>query len=225
MHETIELTASDGHRFALYQVLPSGAARGSVLVIQEIFGVNAHIRELCHRYAAAGYRAAAPALYDRVQRGVELNYDAAGIEAGRAIVAQIPQQKTLDDLATAVAALRSTGRVGVVGYCYGGAMAWLAACKIDGVAAASCYYGGLIHQYCQLQPRCPVQLHFGELDAMIPLTKVDEIAAAHPELPVYRYPADHGFGCDHRASYHAPSAELAEQRTLQLFAEALVQGT
>ena len=225
MHETIELTASDGHRFALYQVLPSGAAKGSVLVIQEIFGVNAHIRELCHRYAAAGYRAAAPALYDRVQRGVELNYDAAGIEAGRAIVAQIPQQKTLDDLATAVAALRSTGRVGVVGYCYGGAMAWLAACKIDGVAAASCYYGGLIHQYRQLQPHCPVQLHFGELDAMIPLTKVDEIAAAHPELPVYRYPADHGFGCDHRASYHAPSAELAEQRTLQLFGEALVQGT
>jgi len=224
MHETLELTASDGHRFALYQVLPSGAAKGSVLVIQEIFGVNAHIRELCHRYAAAGYRAAAPALYDRVQRGVELNYDAAGIEAGRAIVAQIPQQKTLDDLATAVAALRSTGRVGVVGYCYGGAMAWLAACKIDGVAAASCYYGGLIHQNRQLQPRCPVQLHFGELDAMIPLTKVDEIAAVHPELPVYRYPADHGFGCDHRASYHAPSAQLAEQRTLQLFAAALVQG-
>jgi carboxymethylenebutenolidase len=219
MATTIELTTSDGHKLSAYQAEPSGAARGSVLVIQEIFGVNAHIRAVCDDYANEGYRALAPALFDRVERGVELGYDGSATQRGAGIVMQLKPGDVLRDLQASADELAKTGKVGVVGYCYGGTMTWAAACRLDRIAAASSYYGGRIAQQLDKPPRVPVILHFGEQDAMIPMADIDKVRAAFPDVPVYVYPAGHGFNCDARASYHAESAKLAKQRTLELFAK------
>ncbi len=218
MGETIELRAEDGHRLGAYRADPEGTARGGLVVLQEIFGVNGHIRDVADGFAAEGYAALAPALFDRVERGVELRYDAEGVEKGRALRAALDWDDVMRDVAAAVEALRPAGRVGVVGYCWGGSLAWLSACRLD-IAAAVGYYGGQILPYVDETPRCPVILHFGEKDSTIPLEDVDRIRAAHPEVPVHLYPAGHGFNCDRRGDYHAESAALARTRTLSLFAE------
>ncbi|HMI92561.1 MAG TPA: dienelactone hydrolase family protein [Polyangiales bacterium] len=219
MGTTIELTTSDGHKLSAYQAEPSGAARGGVLVIQEIFGLNAHIRAVCDDYAKEGYRALAPALFDRVERGVELGYDGPATQRGAGIVMQLKPGDVLRDLQASADELAKTGKVGVVGYCYGGTMTWASACRLDRIAAGSSYYGGRIAQQLDKPPRVPVILHFGEQDAMIPMADIDKVRAAFPDVPVYVYPAGHGFNCDARASYHAESAKLAKQRTLELFAK------
>jgi carboxymethylenebutenolidase len=188
-----------------------------VVVIQEIFGVNEHIRKMCDQYAADGYVALAPALFDRVERGVEVGYDGPSMQKGVSIVSQLKPGNALKDLQAAIDELAKVGKVGVVGYCYGGTMAWAAACRLERLAAASSYYGGGLARQLDAPPRVPVILHFGETDPMIPTTDVDKVRAAFPELPVYVYPAGHGFNCDARASYHAESAKLARERTLELF--------
>ena len=220
-----QLRAADGCTFGVYEALPEGEPKGGVVVIQEIFGVNAHIREVADSYAAAGYAALAPALFDRVERDVELGYDADGMSRGRSLAfGGLAREDALRDIQATVeeAGKHASGRVGIVGYCYGGLMTYLAACRLEGVGCASGYYGGGIAAEFDRDdgakaPKCPLILHFGRLDAHIPMADVDRIKAALPTVPVHVYDADHGFNCDHRASYHAASAALARQRTLALF--------
>jgi carboxymethylenebutenolidase len=222
MGTPIKLKASDGHELSAYRADHDGKKpRGAVLVIQEIFGVNKHIRAVCDDYAKEGYTAIAPALFDRVERDVELGYDGNAMKKGVSIVTQLKPGDVLRDLQATVDELAKVGKVGVVGYCYGGTMTWAAACKLDRVAAASSYYGGQIARQVDGKPKCPVILHFGEQDRAIPMSDVEKMKAAHPDVPVYIYPAGHGFNCNERESYHAESSKLARQRTLDFFAKHL----
>ena len=224
MGQMIELTASDGHTLAAWRADPAGAPRAGVVVIQEIFGVNAHIREVADDYAAQGYLAIAPALFDRSRPGVELGYDENAIAEGRDLAFAMDPDLPLRDVEAAVQAAAGAGKVGVVGYCWGGSLTFLAACKL-GVAAASSYYGGQIlaalGREPDLAPAAPLIMHFGEHDAGIPLDDVDRIRKTFPDAPVYMYDAGHGFNCDHRASYDESSCRTARQRTLDFFAEHL----
>ena len=215
-----QLRAADGFAFGVYESLPSGRPRGAVVVVQEIFGVNAHIREVADGFAAAGYSALAPALFDRAERDVELGYDEHGVRRGRALAFRDDgREEALRDLQATVEEAGKYGNAGMVGYCYGGLLTWLSASELDGLACASGYYGGGIADALEYTPKCPLILHFGALDAHIPLADVDKIKAAAPDVPVHVYEADHGFNCDHRASHDTQAAALARQRTLALFAE------
>ena len=217
MGEHIRLKASDGFELGGWRADPAGAPRGGIVVIQEIMGVNHHIRGIADLYASHGYLAIAPALFDRAEPGVELGYDGASIQRGSGLVGKIPREKTLLDIAAAIEQADEGGKVGVVGYCWGGTIAYLAACQLSGVSAASCYYGGGVLAVKDQSPRTPTIMHFGERDQHIPLTGVREFETLHPDLPVFIYAADHGFNCDERGSYDAPSATLARARTLELF--------
>ena len=224
MGQMIELTASDGHTLGAWRADPAGAPKAGVVVIQEIFGVNAHIREVADDYAAQGYLAIAPALFDRSRPGVELGYDENAIAEGRDLAFAMDPGLPVRDVEAAVQAAASAGKVGVVGYCWGGSLTFLAACKL-GVAAASSYYGGQIvaalGREPDLAPAAPLIMHFGEHDAGIPLDDVDRIRKTFPDAPVYMYDAGHGFNCDHRASYDESSRRTARQRTLDFFAKHL----
>jgi carboxymethylenebutenolidase len=212
------LTAGDGHELDAYEVHPDGAS-ASIVIVQEIFGVNAHIRSVVDRYASFGYRAIAPALFDRGERGVELDYDDAGRARGIELVMPIAFDAAMLDVAAAVEHVSETGPVAVIGYCFGGSVAWIAASDLP-VAAAVGYYGGQIHAMNDRRPKVPTMLHFGELDHGIPLDQVRAIAEAHPEVPVYVYDgADHGFNCDARATHDARSAAIAIGRTLEFLAD------
>ena len=219
MVATKQLRAADGFTLAAAEALPAtGDAKGGVVVIQEIFGVNAHIREVCAGYAEAGYAAIAPHIFDRIERDVALGYAAADMERGIEFAfAKLDRAAALLDLQAAVDEAGKHGKVAVVGYCFGGLLAWLAACELEGVACASAYYGGGIAGELNRTAHCPVVMHFGERDAHIPMADVERIRAGLPAVQVHVYPADHGFNCDHRDSYHAPSAATARQRTLALF--------
>ena len=214
---TIELTASDGFNLAAYVAKPLGTGRGAIVVIQEIFGVNAHIRTVCDRYAADGYFAIAPALFDRQRSGVELGYGEEDIAMGRELKGTADTDAALLDIAAARDHVHAGGRVGVVGYCWGGYLAWLAACRLDGFAAAVVYYGGGIGDVLDEVPKCPVLGHFGERDAMIPMAVIDAWRARHPQQPVHTYAAGHGFNCNERGSYDAVAAAQARERTLSFF--------
>jgi carboxymethylenebutenolidase len=221
MGETIELRASDGHAPGAYRAAPAGARKGGVVVVQEIFGVNGHIRSVCDGFAAEGYEAVAPALFDRIRPGVELNYDQAGVDEGRELAAAIGWDQSTRDIEAAARALDADGKAGVVGYCWGASWVWVAACRLD-LACAACYYGRHIVELLDETPRCPVILHFGAEDASIPMAAVDAIRAAHPDIPIYVYEgAGHGFNCDRRADFRPDAAATALERTLALFAEHL----
>lgn len=216
MGETPRLVAEDGHQLDAYRATPLGMPRGGLVVVQEIFGVNSHIRRVTDGFAVDGYVALAPALFDRAERGVSIGYSAEDIERGRGIRGRIALDDMVKDVRAAVKELARSGLpVGVVGYCLGGTLAWLAATRIDGVAAAVGYYGGGIAAAVAEQPRGPVMLHFGETDASIPREQYETVAAAHRSVPVHIYPAGHGFSCDERASFHPESAALARRRTLE----------
>lgn len=220
MGEMITLTAEDGHRLAAYRATPAGTPRGALVVVQEIFGVNSHIRNVTDKFAADGYVAIAPALFDRVERDFETGYAPADIERGRAVRGKLQIEDAVRDVAAAVKEAGKTGlKVGVVGYCFGGTIAWLAATRIPGVAAASSFYGGGVADTAAEQPKCPVIFHFGETDASIPKDHWDRIKAHHPSIPMHIYPAGHGFSCDERGSFHEPSARQARQRTIDFFRE------
>jgi len=221
MGKMIELTATDGHKLAAYRADPPGKPRGGIVVIQEIFGVNSHIKGVADGYAADGYLAIAPAMYDRVKRGYDTGYSQDEIQAGLKIMQGLDWANTMKDVVVAVEEAKKAGKVGVVGYCWGGTQTWTAAAKLDGIACASGYYGGGLATQVELMPRVPTILHFGEKDGHIPLTDVEKVRTAHPEVAVYVYPAGHGFNCDARASYDAASAKLARERTLALFAKHL----
>jgi carboxymethylenebutenolidase len=217
MGQMLRLTAEDGFQLAAYRATPQGKARGGLVVIQEIFGVNSHIKKVTDGFAADGYVALAPAIFDRAEPGFAVGYKPEDIDLGRAVRAKIPIEDCVKDVRAAVQALRAEGlKVGVVGYCFGGTLAWLAATRIDGVACAIGYYGGGIADTAQERPKCPVLLHFGETDQSIPKEHHQRIQAAHPSLPMHVYAAGHGFNCDERGSYHEPSATLARRRTLDV---------
>jgi carboxymethylenebutenolidase len=219
MGETLTLTAEDGHKFAAYRAQPSGAPRGGLVVVQEIFGVNQHIRKVADGFAADGYVAIAPALFDRVERGYETGYAAQDIERGRATRGKLSTDQAMMDVKATVKELQKAGlKVGVVGYCFGGTIAWLAATRIDGVAAAVGYYGGGVADAADEKPKAPVMLHFGETDASIPKEAYEKVMKAHPNVPTFIYPgAGHGFVCDERGSYQAEAAKLARERTIEFF--------
>jgi carboxymethylenebutenolidase len=216
MGDMITLTAEDGFRLSAYRATPQGTPRGGIVIVQEIFGVNHHIKHVSDAYAADGYTVIAPALFDRVEPGFETGYAPADIERGRAIRGKIAWDTMIMDTRAAVADLKRGGhKVGVVGYCMGGSVAWLSATRIDGLSAAVGYYGGAVAEFAEEQPRCPVMLHFGETDASIPKEHYEKVMRVHPKVPVYVYPAGHGFSCDERGSYHEPSARLARERTIE----------
>lgn len=218
MEETLgkhlSLTTSDQHQLGAYRAEPKGTPKGGIVVAQEIFGVNSHIRNVCDRLAAAGYVAVAPALFDRFVRDFECGYSPDEVAHARTFLGKIDWSKMLFDIEAGVNDVKSAGPVGVVGFCMGGSIAYLAATRLSGLSAAVAFYGGQIVKYADETPKCPVQMHFGEQDAGIPLSDVEIIKQKRPDTEVYTYPAGHGFNCDERGAYHEPSATLAWQRTL-----------
>jgi carboxymethylenebutenolidase len=217
MGETINLvSAFDGFAFEAWRVAPRNARRGGLVLIQEIFGVNDHIRELCEGFAEDGYEVVAPSLFDRLQPGFQAGYGPEDVALGKQLSEATPWDQVAGDLQAVIDAL--AGPVFVTGFCWGGAAAWLAACRCEGLAAASCFYGRRISELQDETPRVPTILHFGKADATIPLDRVEEIRARHPELAIHLYDAGHGFVCDRRQDYSPDNARLARLRTLQLFA-------
>lgn len=226
MGEFVNLTSADGQSIPAYVARPAGKPRGGVVVLQEIFGVNAHIRAVADGYAAEGYLAVAPPTFHRAKSGVELGYGDEDKKAGFALktaVDTLPAPGVMQDVQAAIDYAGQAGKVGVVGYCWGGLLTWRAACLLKGLAAAAPYYGGGVTspEESARKPQVPVMAHFGERDAWIPMDSVRAFAEAHPEVQVHAYAADHGFNCDHRATGDATAAALARQRTLEFFARHL----
>lgn len=218
----ISLTASDGHTLGAYRADPEGAPRGGIVVIQEIFGVNSHIRSICDRLAADGYAAIAPALFDRTERDFESGYSPEEIEKARGFIAKPDFDAFLRDTDAARAALADSGKVGIVGFCLGGSVAFGAATRLDGFAAAVGFYGGRIADMADEKPKIPMQLHYGAEDHGIPMSNVDTVREKRPDVEIFVYEgAGHGFNCDARASYHAEAAKIAWERTMAFFAEHL----
>ena len=218
MGEFVKLTASDGFTFDCYKAMPAGnKPRGGLLLIQEIFGVNSHIRGVADGFATEGYAVMAPALFDRGSPKFEVGYTPEDIAAGREMRAKVGWDEAVLDMAATVEALKPHGKVGAVGYCWGGSLAWLTATRI-GMAASVCYYGGQIAMFKGESPKNPVMMHFGEKDHGIPLTDVEAIRAAHPTAQVFTYPAGHGFNCDQRGDFDSASSALARQRTVTFLA-------
>ncbi|MCB1387775.1 MAG: dienelactone hydrolase family protein [Rhodobacteraceae bacterium] len=218
----ITLTASDGFTLDAWRAEPAGAPRGGVVVVQEIFGVNSHIRSVCDRLAGAGYVAVAPAIFDRIEPGFETGYSPEQIEVARGLMGRFDMAKCLLDIAAARDSLAGTGKIGVVGFCLGGSVAYAAASQLDGFAAASSFYGGMVNKLIGNPPRCPVQFHYGALDAGIPPENYNAVRSALPQAEFHVYDrAGHGFNCDQRGSYAPEAAALAWQRMLEFFARTL----
>lgn len=216
MGEFITLTATDGHHFQAWADGPADAAHGLV-VVQEIFGVNHHMKDMCARFAAEGYRVLSPALFDRAERHVELGYTPGDVARGRTLRGQVPDDGVMLDVEACASALAPRS-LGIVGYCWGGTIAWWGATRSKSFKAAVGWYGGGIAGTRTEHPNAAVQLHFGEKDAGIPMSDVDAIRAAQPDIEIFVYPnAQHGFGCDERGSFNAEAATLAQQRTLAFF--------
>ena len=221
MGEWIKLTASDDFVLDAYVARPEGAPKASVVVLQEIFGVNSHIRSVADLYAKHGYLAVAPALFDRKIKNFEVGYGADDVKAGREIAFALDRYTTLRDIEAAITFARQSGKTGLVGYCWGGTMAYASACSLSGLSAVSAYYGGGVTAMKDHAPKVPTILHFGERDAHIPMEGVNDFKAARPDSTIYVYAADHGFNCDQRGSFDESSAALARSRTLDHFAKHL----
>jgi carboxymethylenebutenolidase len=217
MGEMIKLTTKDGATIGAYKAVPEGKPRGGMVVLQEIFGVNHHIRNVTDRFAAQGYLAIAPALFDRVGPDIQLGYNPDDVKQGAEVRAKTKIEESLADVEAAIAAASAAGPVGVIGFCWGGTLAYAAATHFP-VAAAVGYYGGGIATIIADKLKAPVELHFGEQDTHIPMSDVEKIKTAHPGMPVYVYPAGHGFNCDERGSYDKASADIARTRSLEFFA-------
>jgi len=217
MGQFTTIMARDGHEFQAWLAAPPGRPRGALVVIQEIFGVNSHIRKVADGFATEGYTVIAPSLFDRVRRGIELDYNPAAMQEGAGYVKQLTPEATLRDLAAALAVVKHSGRAGTVGYCWGGALSYVAAGQLP-LACAVVYYGK-VASYLEQKPKCPVMYHYGSEDRSIPLADVERVRAAYPDAPLYTYPgAGHGFNCEQRDSYDPQAAALARTRTLEFFA-------
>lgn len=228
MGQFIHLKAADGFSVPAYLAQPAGKAKAAIVVIQEIFGVNSHIQAVTDRFAAQGYLAIAPAMFERVTPGVNLGYQPDDMTAGKGLKAaatDLPSPGVMQDIQAAIdyAAQHSGGKVGMIGFCWGGLLTWQSACSLNGISAAAPYYGGGMTAPSEIarQPKCPVMAHFGEKDSYIPMDGVQAFAAAHPGVTVHTYDADHGFNCDQRGSYNQAAADKARERTLAFFADKL----
>ena len=227
MGQFIDLTAADGTTFPAYVAEPAGRPKAAVVVVQEIFGVNSHIQSVADGYAAEGYLAVAPSTFHRVRPGVDLGYTEADMKAGfelKTAAEALPPPGVLQDIQAAVDHASRAGEVGIVGYCWGGLLAWRAAAGVKGLAAAVPYYGGgmTTPEESARTPAVPVLAHFGNNDHWIPLPTIEDFSKAHPEVEVHVYPCGHGFNCDQRGSHDADAARLARERTLAFFARTLV---
>lgn len=219
MGQDITLTASDGFKLGAYRADPAGKPKAAIVVIQEIFGVNSHIRNICDRLAAEGYTAIAPAIFDRTEPNFQSGYSPEEVAVARKFIANPDWEAMLRDTQAAIDVAKPVGPVGIIGFCLGGSVAYAAATKLSGLSAAVGYYGGVIARFADDKPKVPTQLHFGEKDAGIPLTDVETIRSKRPDVEIFVYPgAQHGFGCDERGSYDKPSSDLAWQRSLAFFA-------
>ena len=214
MGKVIQLTAADGHKLDAYRADPSGKPRGAIVVIQEIFGVNKHIKEVTDGFAADGYVAIAPAMFDRVKQGFDVGYTPDDMAKGRETRAKVTNDMALRDAEAAIKAAAPVGKVAIVGYCWGGTIAWLCAGKSAGLACAVAYYGGGILENQDLSPKVPLMGHFGDKDQHIPVEGVKKLVAKYPQHQIFIYQADHGFNCNHRGSYNEPAAKQARARTL-----------
>ena len=223
MGQEIKLTASDNFQLGGYRADPTTAPKGAIVVIQEIFGVNHHIRAVCDRLAAEGYVAIAPAIFDRIEPNFQSGYSPEELPAAFKFVANPDIPAMLRDTQAAIDAAKKVGPVGIIGFCLGGTIAFAAATQLSGLSAAVGYYGGMIAPFADNKPNVPTQLHFGEKDDHIPLSDVETIKAKRPEVDTHIYPgAQHGFHCDERGSYDKASADVARQRSLAFFAKHLV---
>ena len=223
MGKHMTLTASDGHELDAYLSEPNVTPRAALVIVQEVFGVNQHIRNVTDSFSARGFACIAPAMFDRIEKNVDCPYTPEGIEKARSYVPKLDWNNTVLDVKAASDHLRGFGQVGLVGYCWGGSVAWLSATREAGVHASVGYYGGRIIDFVEEKPAIPVMLHFGDKDEGIPIDTVQQIRSAHPEITLHRYAeADHGFNCDQRGSYHAESAQLALKRSLEFLEENLV---
>jgi carboxymethylenebutenolidase len=216
MSEYATLRAADGHEFKAYVARPAGKPAAGLVVIQEVFGVNFHIRSVADGYANDGFLAVAPALFDRIQPGIELGYEGADLQTAMSLIPKLDAEKSVLDIGAAIDfAAKETGKkVGVIGYCFGGTLAWLAAARLHPAAAVG-YYGGRIGNYAAEKISVPVMLHFGRQDTHIPAEEVEKVHQAHPEVEIYWYDAGHGFNCEPRASYNAAASQEARQRSLE----------
>ena len=222
MGDTIKITAADGFAFDAYHALPPGSCHGGVIVIQEIFGIDEHIRRDVDRWADMGFEAVAPSMYDRREPGFTAHHDPDGMKAGIAHAMATPRDQAMGDIAACRDRLAHNGKVFIVGYCYGGSMAWLAAANVPGLAAASSYYGSLVKENAMLKPLCPTIVHLGRKDDHIPADEVKAaVQAANPDVAVYIYDdAGHGFNNEDPERHATGAAELARERTLTLFKNA-----
>ena len=222
MGQHFSLTAADNFKLGAYRAEPSGTPKGGIVVIQEIFGVNHHIRAVCDRFAGEGYTAVAPAIFDRQHPNFESGYSPDEIANARKFVANPDWAAMMKDVQAAIDDAGKSGPTAIIGYCLGGSIAFLAGARLNGLAAAIGYYGGQIAKNADEKPKVPTELHFGEKDASIPMTDVEAVRAAQPKAETYVYMgAGHGFGCDERGSFSRPDYELAQQRTLAFFARLL----
>jgi carboxymethylenebutenolidase len=215
----IKMTGSDGFEFDVYHVEPTGDRKGGLVLIQEIFGVTDHIKEVCDGYAEDGYEVLAPSLYDRAHPGFQATYAEDDVARAIELAGKFPPPDVLDDIQLAIDQLKAKGPVFMTGYCYGGSVCWVAACRSEGLSAVAGYYGRLAAYYADQTPECPIIMHFGEHDASIPMSDVKKIQDLHPDIPIYVYDAGHGFNSDRRADYNEECAKLARERTLALFEE------
>ena len=218
MGKFVELTAADGHKLAAYVAQPSGNARGGVIVVPEVFGVNSHIQQTTDGFAADGYLAVSPAMFDRAQRNYDTGYSQPEIQAGVAIMQKLDWKQAVLDVEAAIGEAKKGGKVGIVGYCFGGTVTWVAAAQAKGLACAVPYYGGGMPGFIGENPKVPTLCHFGELDQSPTLAQAKEIVAKHPGITAHFYAgAGHGFNCDQRGSWNAEAAKLARSRTIDFF--------
>jgi carboxymethylenebutenolidase len=216
---TISLRASDGHILSAYEARPDRMPHGRLILLQEIFGVTAHIRDVCDKYAVNGFHVVAPAMFDHVRAGIELGYSKDDAATGRELRSQIAWQQVFADVVAAQGYLSGSGKVAVLGYCWGGTIAWRSACHLDGIAAAVCYYGTQIDPYTAEQPRCAVLMHFGDCDPIATLEHAGALRAAQgSRVEIQVYPAGHGFNCDETENFHESSSMLALRRSLEFLA-------
>ena len=218
MNELLEITAKDNHQFSAYISQPPEKPKAGIVIIQEIFGVNIHIKEVTDLYASKGYLCIAPSLFDRIEKNVVLNYDENGVSRGRGLK-ELCDKDALKDIEASISVVNSSGKVGIIGYCWGGSLSWRIACESSDLSASVCYYGGDIPKLRDLKPKCNVLTHFGELDKGIPIKDVKIFEEKRPEVLTYKYPADHGFNCDHRSQFNEKCANIALDRTLKFLEE------
>ncbi len=212
MKNFVRLKTSDNHLFDAYVLQPSGKPKGGLVVLQEIFGVNIHIREVCEKFMREGYLTISPCLFDREKKNIELGYTENDVEIGRNLKAK-HSSKSIFEIAASINYVKSSGKVGLIGYCWGGSLAYKASCELDDISCSISYYGSEVPKFKSL-PKCSVMCHFGELDKGIPLLDVNNFINKNPSVKVFTYPADHGFNCNHRSQYDEVCSRIAYERTL-----------